>query len=264
MWVSEIAALRPWLVMFWVLAKALGAANPGEPPGMNVVCLIVAETGEQRVLLEKLWSRRTSNSPSLRVLTGTLVKLVQGRDVDALRRRVKLHHRLAGGVDHGRRESCCKECHAACDPSGFGGNGVSRSVALEASGRSVKGLSDSNTNPLYEVTPACRQWILREVSVHHGRCRNQALERMPVPLPLGLVVDEEECLVFLDGLRRATPPNWFRLNCSLAGCEVAAGVELGVAEELEQRSVKLVRFRTLWLPAPSDPRAFRIPPSSCK
>src|SRR6266478_4618948 len=34
-WVSEIAALRPWLLMFWVLPKAFASANPGEPPGTN-------------------------------------------------------------------------------------------------------------------------------------------------------------------------------------------------------------------------------------
>src|SRR6266404_8365588 len=34
-WVSDIAALRPWLLMFWVLAKAPASANPGEPPGTN-------------------------------------------------------------------------------------------------------------------------------------------------------------------------------------------------------------------------------------
>src|SRR5216684_5414832 len=34
-WVSEIATLRPWLVIFWVLAKAPCSANPGEPPGTN-------------------------------------------------------------------------------------------------------------------------------------------------------------------------------------------------------------------------------------
>src|ERR1700675_2914520 len=31
--VSEKDRLRPWFVMFCVLANALGAANPGEPPG---------------------------------------------------------------------------------------------------------------------------------------------------------------------------------------------------------------------------------------
>src|SRR5438128_12639344 len=34
-WVSEIAALRPWLLMFWVLPKAFASANPGEQPGTN-------------------------------------------------------------------------------------------------------------------------------------------------------------------------------------------------------------------------------------
>ncbi len=37
MWVSESATLRPWLVMSCVLAKGLGSANPGEPPGTNEV-----------------------------------------------------------------------------------------------------------------------------------------------------------------------------------------------------------------------------------
>src|SRR6266852_1170257 len=32
-WVSDSETLRPWLVMFCVLANALGSANPGEPPG---------------------------------------------------------------------------------------------------------------------------------------------------------------------------------------------------------------------------------------
>ena len=35
MCVSETVIFRPWFVMFWVLAKGLGAAYPGEPPGMN-------------------------------------------------------------------------------------------------------------------------------------------------------------------------------------------------------------------------------------
>src|SRR5216684_547032 len=34
-WVSEMAALRPWLLMFWVLANAPSSAKPGEPPGTN-------------------------------------------------------------------------------------------------------------------------------------------------------------------------------------------------------------------------------------
>src|SRR5437016_14129005 len=37
MWVSDNETLRPWLVIFWVLAKALGSANPGEPPGTKLV-----------------------------------------------------------------------------------------------------------------------------------------------------------------------------------------------------------------------------------
>src|ERR1700681_248827 len=32
-WVSETATLRPWLLIFCVLPKALCSANPGEPPG---------------------------------------------------------------------------------------------------------------------------------------------------------------------------------------------------------------------------------------
>src|ERR1700740_2602389 len=35
MWVSEITALRAWLVMLCVLANAPCSANPGEPPGTN-------------------------------------------------------------------------------------------------------------------------------------------------------------------------------------------------------------------------------------
>src|SRR6266851_8898554 len=34
-WVSDTATLRPWLLMFCVLAKAPCSANPGEPPGTN-------------------------------------------------------------------------------------------------------------------------------------------------------------------------------------------------------------------------------------
>src|SRR6266403_935533 len=34
-WVSDTATLRPWLLMFCVLAKAFGSAKPGEPPGTN-------------------------------------------------------------------------------------------------------------------------------------------------------------------------------------------------------------------------------------
>ena len=54
MWVSEIAALRPWFSIFWVLAKASGSAKPGEPPGRNDGCLIVAEARKQGVLTGKV------------------------------------------------------------------------------------------------------------------------------------------------------------------------------------------------------------------
>src|ERR1700722_4242431 len=35
MCVSDTAALRPWLEIFCVLAKAPASENPGEPPGTN-------------------------------------------------------------------------------------------------------------------------------------------------------------------------------------------------------------------------------------
>ena len=60
-----------------------------------------------------------------------------------------------------------------------------------------------------------------------------------MPLHLALVVDEEESLVFLDGAAERSA-KLVEVELFSGGCEVAAGIELGVAEILEERSVYAV------------------------
>ena len=57
-----------------------------------------------------------------------------------------------------------------------------------------------------------------------------------MPLHLALIVDEEERLVFLDGAAERSA-KLVEVELLSGGCEVAAGIELGVAEKLEERSV---------------------------
>src|SRR3981081_1791338 len=63
-----------------------------------------------------------------------------------------------------------------------------------------------------------------------------------MPRPLGLVIQEEECLVLLNGpAHRAA--ELVQVEFFACGGEIAASVKLGVPEELKERAVKLVRPR---------------------
>src|SRR5262249_40013047 len=91
--------------------------------------------------------------------------------------------------------------------------------------------------------PSERAWawnperIKAEVPVDHGLGRYQTNKRDAVALHLGFIVDEEECLVFLDrSAQRA--PELVKVEQLFNGREVAGRVQFGVPEKLEQRAVQ--------------------------
>ncbi len=77
-----------------------------------------------------------------------------------------------------------------------------------------------------------------------------------MPLPLGLIVEEEKRLVLPDRTTHCAA-ELVQIELFPAGGEITAGIEIGVTEELEQTIRGSDWFRISWLPAPSDPRAYR-------
>src|SRR5437762_2418751 len=76
----------------------------------------------------------------------------------------------------------------------------------------------------------------------HAGGRNESRERQSASLHLGLIIHEEECLIFLDRAAKRTT-KLVQVELFRRGSEIASCVELGVAEEFKKRSVKLIAPR---------------------
>ena len=100
-------------------------------------------------------------------------------------------------------------------------------------------------------------------AVAHRRGWNQARERNPVPLILLLEIYKEKRLVLLD---RATQREAELIEIEFFGDvgEEAAGVQIGIAEELEDASMELVASRFRGHQNRGARRASPIPRNSCR
>src|ERR1700722_5460218 len=200
--------------------------------GDEIRRLVVAEACEGGVLTGKIVIQANVPSAFIEFPHG-LIDIVEGRVAYHIRRRIKLNHFGTDRIDQRRRNDVASL--AGCL---YPVRRVYRLRSISA-GQTLEGDAAKRVRELRSKRIVAEIVITICVGRRHASGRNKTIERHPFTLHFGLIVNKEERLVLPNRAAQRTA-KLVQIEFFHRGCEVAARIEIGVAEELKQRAVKLV------------------------